>query len=107
MAQHEDFGVLGPVPATAQHQQVDHESDETVEAGHALILIDATRTKQIETQNPRSRRPDEFSAPTGFRSRRLAARSVRGSVLVGVRDISRSRRRCPKRIRVGGGTGGA
>jgi hypothetical protein len=26
-----------------QHQQVDDKSDETVEAGHALILIDARR----------------------------------------------------------------
>ena len=55
MAQHEDFGILGPVPATAQHQQVDLEPDKTVEAeaGPALILIDATRTNQIETRRER------------------------------------------------------
>ena len=54
VAQHENLGVLGPVPATPQHQQVDHESDETVEAGHVPILIDARRTDQLETRNPRS-----------------------------------------------------
>jgi hypothetical protein len=34
VAQHENLGVLGPVPVTPQHQQVDNESDKTVEAGH-------------------------------------------------------------------------
>ena len=38
MAQHEDLDILGMIPATAQHQQVGHEPDETVETGHALIL---------------------------------------------------------------------
>jgi hypothetical protein len=38
MAQHEDLEILGPIAAAAQHQQVDHEPDETVEAGHAPIL---------------------------------------------------------------------
>ena len=35
MAQHEDLDILGTLPATAQHQQVDHEPDKTVETGHA------------------------------------------------------------------------
>ena len=54
VAQHEDLGVLGPVSAPTQHQQVEHESDETVETGHALILIDPPRTDQTEARNPRS-----------------------------------------------------
>jgi hypothetical protein len=29
---------VGTIPAAAQHQQVDHEPDETVETGHAPIL---------------------------------------------------------------------
>ena len=52
MAQHEDLGVLGPVPATAQHQQVDDKSDETVEAGHVLILIDATANQSDRNAKP-------------------------------------------------------
>lgn len=37
MAQDEDLDVLGPVTATSQHRQVDHEPDETEETGHAVI----------------------------------------------------------------------
>ena len=38
MAQHENLDILGTIPAATQHQQVDHESDKTVETGHAWIL---------------------------------------------------------------------
>jgi hypothetical protein len=30
MAQDEDLGILGTIPATAQHQQVDHEADKAI-----------------------------------------------------------------------------
>jgi hypothetical protein len=60
MAQHEDLGILRPVPATAEHQQVDHESDETVATGHPRILIDPKRPDQIATRNPKSRRRMSF-----------------------------------------------
>src|SRR3954453_1351931 len=55
MAQHENLGVLRPAAATTQHQQVDHETDETVEAGHPLILIDPMLADQLRARNPRSR----------------------------------------------------
>jgi len=35
MSEEEDLGILGTVGVTTQHQQVDHESDQTVEVGHA------------------------------------------------------------------------
>jgi hypothetical protein len=54
MAQHEYLGILGPVPAPTQHQQVDDKSDETVEARHPLILVDARRADQTRARNPRS-----------------------------------------------------
>ena len=38
MAQHEDLDVLGTVRAAAQHQQVEHEPDKTVETGRAPIF---------------------------------------------------------------------
>jgi hypothetical protein len=38
VAQHEDLDIFGTLASTAQHQQVDHEPDKTVEMGHALIL---------------------------------------------------------------------
>jgi hypothetical protein len=34
VSQHEDLGILGPIPAAAQHQEVEHEPDETIETGH-------------------------------------------------------------------------
>ena len=55
MAQHEKLGVVGPVRASTQHQQVDDKSDETVEAGHVLSLIDAGRSNRLEARNPSSR----------------------------------------------------
>ncbi len=38
MAQDEDLGVFGTVGAAAQHEEVDHEADKTVEVGHSRIL---------------------------------------------------------------------
>ena len=65
VAQYEDLDIFGTIHATAQHQQVDHEPDKTVEAGHAPILA-SVRTAPITTaRNPRSTYPVEFSAPTG------------------------------------------
>ena len=63
MAQHENLEILGAIPAAAQDQQVDHEPDETVETGHAPILIDPGRADQIEARNPRSIRPTSFRHP--------------------------------------------
>jgi hypothetical protein len=65
MAQHEDLDVLGPVTATSQHQQVDHEPDETEETGHAVILIDAQRANQTEARNPRSWTRTSIRHPQG------------------------------------------
>jgi hypothetical protein len=64
VAQHENLDVLGPVSAAAQHQQVEHESDETVEAGHAPSLIDARRPALTETRNTRSRARRVFGTHT-------------------------------------------
>ena len=38
VAQHEDLDILGTISAATQHQQVDHEPDETIETGHAPII---------------------------------------------------------------------
>ena len=38
VAQYEDLDILGAIAPATQHQQVDHEPDQTVEAGHAPIL---------------------------------------------------------------------
>ena len=64
VAQHEDLDILGTIRAAAQHQQVDHEPDKTVETGHAPILAALDHADQ-RTRNPRSTHPDEFPAPTG------------------------------------------
>jgi hypothetical protein len=40
MTQHEDLEILGTSPTAAQDEQVDHESDKTVETGHTTILLD-------------------------------------------------------------------
>ncbi len=48
MTQHEDLDILRTIPTSAQHQQVDHESDKTVETGHTPILLDPTSAVQIE-----------------------------------------------------------
>jgi Transposase, Mutator family len=38
MTQHEDLGILGTIPVAAQHQQIDHEPDETVETSHPVSV---------------------------------------------------------------------
>ena len=48
MAQHENLGVFGTLASAAQQQQIDYKPDETVETGHAPILIDPGRTDRIE-----------------------------------------------------------
>ena len=63
MAQHEDLDILGTIPAAAQHQQVDHEPDETIETCQAPILIDPSRADQIEARNPRSTVRTRFRHP--------------------------------------------
>ena len=50
------------IPPTAQHQQVDHEPDETVETGHALILGSAQTTLITRGRNRWSTPPDEVRA---------------------------------------------
>jgi phosphoenolpyruvate synthase/pyruvate phosphate dikinase len=65
MTQHKNLGILGPVPATAQHQRVDEKPNQTVEAGHLPILIDPTGANQIETRNPRSRHQTSYRHPQG------------------------------------------
>jgi hypothetical protein len=71
VAQHENLDILGTIPPTAQHQQADHEPDQTIETGHARSSqrpnhADHARAKsQLNT-------PDEFSAPTRCIERALA-----------------------------------
>jgi hypothetical protein len=64
MAQHQDLDIFGTISAAAQHQQIDHEPDETIETGHTPILIDPSRTAQIETAKPEVKYTRQVSAPT-------------------------------------------
>ncbi len=52
MAQDEDLGVLGTIGAAAQHQQADHETDKTVEVGHAAILTALRSHRSSERETP-------------------------------------------------------
>jgi hypothetical protein len=63
MAQHQYLDILGTIPAAAQHQQVDHEPDETIEAGHALILA-VMESRRSASAKHQVNTPDEFSALT-------------------------------------------
>lgn len=38
VAQDEKLDILGTVASTAQHQEVEHEADKTIDTGHAPIL---------------------------------------------------------------------
>ena len=51
MAQHENLHSFGTISTAAQDQQVEHESDETVETSHAPILAapEPCRSSQRET----------------------------------------------------------
>ena len=61
MAQHEDLDIFGTIRAAAQHQQVDHEPDKTVETGHAPILA----APEPHRSSPKPRSPRQtFAAPT-------------------------------------------
>jgi hypothetical protein len=57
MAQHEDLDIFGTIPAAAQHEQVDHEADKTVETGHAPILAapEPPRSRHHETPGQHAR----------------------------------------------------
>jgi hypothetical protein len=76
MTQHKDLDILRTIPARAQHQQVDHEPDKSVETGHALILTDAHQAVQTDTRNPTSTYPDRYSAPTRLTHGRKWASAV-------------------------------
>jgi len=58
MAQHEDLGIFGTITSTAQHEQVDHEADKTVETAHGPILAASRpdRSRQRVTPAQHSRR---------------------------------------------------
>src|ERR1035437_6634281 len=58
MTQHEDLDILGMLAPAAQHQQVDHEPDQTVEAGPTPILAapQPHRSRQRETPGQRAGR---------------------------------------------------
>lgn len=55
MAQHEELGILGTIGTTAEHEQLDHEMDKTVEAGHAAILAALTSRRSVERETPGQR----------------------------------------------------
>jgi hypothetical protein len=55
MTQHEDLGVLGTIGATAQHQQLNHETDKTVEASHQRILAALRSRWLVESETPGQR----------------------------------------------------
>jgi hypothetical protein len=94
-AEHEDLEILRPVGAAAQNEQIDHESDKTVETGHLPILIDADHTVQTDTRNPRSTPTTVFPAPTGSNGLRnhhgsLLLRSRRDGTLFRGRFLRRT-----------------
>jgi hypothetical protein len=49
MSQDEDLDILATVPAAAQHQELDHEADKTVEVGHWPDPRSAQTTSIIPT----------------------------------------------------------
>ena len=63
MTQHEDLDILGTIASSAQHEQVDHEADKTIETARGPILA-APRTRPF-TRYACSTPSDEYSAPTG------------------------------------------
>jgi hypothetical protein len=70
MAQHEDLDILGTIAASAQGEQVDHESDKTVETGHTPILVDSGQAVQVERENPGQRTRTCFRHPQARRRSR-------------------------------------
>jgi hypothetical protein len=80
MAQHEDLDIFGTIPAAVQHEQVDHEADKTVEAGHAPILAapEPRRSRHHETPGQHAR--TSFRHPEARRYRL----HVRPEVICGV-----------------------
>jgi hypothetical protein len=63
-AQYEDLGILGAITSAAQYQQVEHETDHTVETRHALILA-APETRPSRQCQVAGHRRVRVSAPTG------------------------------------------
>jgi hypothetical protein len=98
MAQHEDLDILGTIAASAQGEQVDHESDKTVETGHTPILVDSGQAVQVDARKPRSTYPDVLPAPTGSEAfANVVVRHVRDTCVavlprfVGYRTVVRRR----------------
>ena len=82
VAQHEDLDILGTIASAAQHQQVDHEADKTVETGHAPILAasEPGRSHQRVTPVQYTRtgiRHPHVVTPLTSRPRRSSPRSMR------------------------------
>jgi hypothetical protein len=55
MAQRQYFGILGTIRATTKHEQVNHETDKTVEVGHQLILAALKSCRSLEREIPGQR----------------------------------------------------
>ncbi len=64
-AQHEDLGILGTISATTQHQQVDHEADKSVEAGHLPSLAAPEPHCTAERETPGQPLRMSFRPPRG------------------------------------------
>jgi hypothetical protein len=79
VAQHEDLDIFRTIPATAEDEQVDHESDKTVETCHTPILA------ALEP-----RRSPEHKAP-GQRTRTNIRRTHRSAPLTKTTRPTRSR----------------
>jgi hypothetical protein len=69
MAQDKDLGVLGTIPTPPQHQQADHEADNTVEVGHPPILAGLRSRRSVERETPGHHAGRVFGT---HRSRRVA-----------------------------------
>jgi hypothetical protein len=55
MAENEELGVFGTIAAAAEHQQLDHETDKAVEAGHQRILAAVRSRRSVERGTPGQR----------------------------------------------------
>jgi hypothetical protein len=52
VAQHEDLDIFRTIAARAEYEQVDHESDNTVETGHTPILAAPEHTPITRDKTP-------------------------------------------------------
>ena len=67
VAQHQDLDIFGTIPAATQHQQVDHEPDET---DRNVPRVDRDRPesgRSDRSAKPQVNSPDEIPAPTRSR----------------------------------------